>query len=206
MSATDSILIGEGWISEHYFTTDAKKQSFKAHVLARRKAWDELKETGSVRSRFSALRGSLLTRLASLEDDPGLADEIRKDLIDVLGYNAIGLLSQVEGPVTHVRNVNLSDDSGVAIIAAVPVETPDELLEKDFPSLSTPYELDDSTQIHSVPRLLSALFVVEDAPAFALVLAGRTLLIAERERCPEGLYLAVDLQLVCERNDDRKGG
>ena len=26
MSVTDAIVVGEGWISEHYFTTDAKSQ------------------------------------------------------------------------------------------------------------------------------------------------------------------------------------
>ena len=37
----------------------------------------------------------------------------------------------------------------------------------------------------------------------SLVLAGRWALLAERERWAEGRYLAVDLQLVCERNDDQ---
>src|SRR5699024_11496671 len=41
---------------------------------------------------------------------------------------------------------------------------------------------------------------------FALVLAGRIALIAERERWHEGRYLSIDLQLICERNDDKKGG
>ena len=206
MSATDAILIGEGWISEHYFTTDATKQSFKAQVLARRKLWDELKDTGSVRSRFTAARGLLLSRLASLEDDPGLALEVRKDLVDVLGFNALGLTSTVSGPVTFVRQMSLTDVPGVAVVAAVPVETADDLLEKDVATLAEPYDLDDTTQIQSVSRLLSALFVGDDAPAFALVLAGRIALVAERERWPEGRYLAVDLQLVSERSDDKKGG
>ena len=30
VSASDAILVGEGWISEHYFTTDATSQSFQA--------------------------------------------------------------------------------------------------------------------------------------------------------------------------------
>ena len=30
MSGSDAIIVGEGWISEHYFTTDAKAQSFQA--------------------------------------------------------------------------------------------------------------------------------------------------------------------------------
>ena len=103
MSATDAILIGEGWISEHYFTTDSTSQSFKARVLARRKVWDEQKEMGSIRSQFVSARSSLLSRLASLDDDPELAEGIRKDLVDALGYNSVGLSSVVSGPVTVVR-------------------------------------------------------------------------------------------------------
>ena len=38
------------------------------------------------------------------------------------------------------------------------------------------------------------------------MLAGRWLLVAERARWAEGRYLAVDLQLVCERNDAKSGG
>ena len=39
-----------------------------------------------------------------------------------------------------------------------------------------------------------------------LILAGRWAVLAEQERWAEGRYLAVDLQLVCERNDTRRGG
>ena len=61
-------------------------------------------------------------------------------------------------------------------------------------------------EITSVARLLShALRRATTRPAFALVLAGPRLLVAERERWPEGRYLAVDLQLVAERNDDQAG-
>ncbi len=53
--------------------------------------------------------------------------------------------------------------------------------------------------------MLSRLFVAEDGPQFALVLAGGLALLTERERWLEGRYLAVDLQLVGERNDDKRG-
>lgn len=206
MSITDAILIGEDWISEHYFTTDATSQSFHAQVLGRRKIWDDQKDTGSVRTRFTAARGSTLARLAALDDDPDGAESIRKDLIEILGFTTLGLTHTSNGPLTQVRQFTMPDVAGVALIAATPVETVEDLLEKDADTLAEPYDLDDTTQLTSVPRLLSALFVAEDAPAFALVLAGRIALIAERERWPEGRYLALDLQLVCERNDDKKGG
>lgn len=206
MSITDAILIGEDWISEHYFTTDATSQSFHAQVLGRRKIWDDQKDTGSVRTRFTAARGSTLARLAALDDDPDSAESIRKDLIEILGFTTLGLTHTSNGSLTQVRQFTMPDVAGVALIAATPVETVEDLLEKDADTLAEPYDLDDTTQLTSVPRLLSALFVAEDAPAFALVLAGRIALIAERERWPEGRYLAIDLQLVCERYDDRKGG
>ena len=46
MSSSDAILVGEGWISEHYFTTDATSQSFQAKVIERRKAWDVEEKEG----------------------------------------------------------------------------------------------------------------------------------------------------------------
>nr|WP_211339825.1 class I SAM-dependent DNA methyltransferase [Solirubrobacter pauli] len=199
---SDAILIGEDWISEHYFTTDATSQSFRAQVLARRKQWDAQQETGSVRSRFTSARASLLAWFASLDGE----SEPSRELSDLLGYGILGLTREDVGPVTFVRQASLPESAGVALVAARPAETVEALLEKDAETLVGPYDLDESTQIRSVPRLLSALFVAEDAPAFALVLAGRLALLAERERWPEGRYLAIDLQLVCERGDDRRGG
>ena len=64
---SDAIVVGEEWISEHYFTTDATKESFKARVLARRSEWDSLKEQGTPRTRFTSARTSLLDRFATLD-------------------------------------------------------------------------------------------------------------------------------------------
>lgn len=58
----------------------------------------------------------------------------------------------------------------------------------------------------SVAATLSHLMTAADGPTFALVLAGRWCLIAEKERWPEGRWLAVDLQLVCERSETKRGG
>ena len=32
MATSDALIVGEDWISEHYFTTDAKSESFQAKV------------------------------------------------------------------------------------------------------------------------------------------------------------------------------
>lgn len=193
MSASDAILIGEDWISEHFFTTDAKTQSFRARVIARRKQWDDKTDAQSVRARFTAARSSLLAQFASLEDDGELAAEIHDDLVGILGYNALGLTGASSGPVTLFRELSLPNGPSVALIAAKPVGTAEDLLDRDSATLSEPFDLDDSNQVKSVSRLLSALFVAEESPDFALVIAGRVALIVERERWPEGRYLAIDL-------------
>lgn len=206
MSASDAILVVGDWISEHYLTTDATKESFKARVLARRKEWDAA-ETDTVRSRFTGARADLLARLARLEEDPTLAADLRSDVLRVLGYDAIGLHHETTGPLTLVRRASLADVAGVALVAAKPVDSVEDLLVKDGETLAEPFVDEDSGDtVASVSRLLSSLFVQEHGPAFALVLAGRILLVAEKERWAEGRYLSLDLQLVCERNDGTKGG
>ena len=92
------------------------------------------------------------------------------------------------------------------LVEARAAETVEDLIAKDGKTLLSPYEADEKTTITSVARLLSELFVADGGPEFALVLAGRWLLVAERARWAEGRYLAVDLQLVCERNDAKSGG
>ena len=54
---SDAILVGEGWIREHYFTTDAKSESFQAKVLERRKAWDAEAKDGAADSAHPVHRG-----------------------------------------------------------------------------------------------------------------------------------------------------
>ena len=94
----------------------------------------------------------------------------------------------------------------MAILSAATPETVDDLLAKDARTLTTPFVTEDDTEVVSVSRLLSHLFVRDEAPRFALVLAGPWALVAEQERWPEGRYLAVNLQLVAERNDAKRGG
>ena len=207
-SVSDAILVAEEWISEHYFTTDAKKESFTARVLARRKDWDARKEEATPRTRLSTARNDLLSRFASLSGDApaSTTSTLNDELAAILGYHDVGRAHERHGPVTFVRSAGL-DDPVLAIIDARPAATTEDLVAKDADNLATPFAVDEKTQLMSVARLLSALFVSDKSrPAFALVLAGPRLLVAERERWPEGRYLTVDLQLVLERGDERRGG
>jgi hypothetical protein len=210
--AHESIVVGEGWLSEHFFTTDAKSQSFSARVLQRRKEWDKLDadEIPSPRARFTKLRGSLAADLATLA--PGAADDtvverIYEPMRKALGFLDGGLHLERVGSLLRVSLPGLTDSSPLALIDALPQETLEDLLVKDAPTLLSRVTLDDDAhEITSVARLLSALFVETGAPTFALVFAGRWMLLAERERWAEGRYLAVDIQVVADRNDTKRGG
>ena len=60
----------------------------------------------------------------------------------------------------------------LVIVEARAAETVEDLIAKDGKTLLSPYEVDEKTTITSVARLLSALFVADDGPEFALVMAG----------------------------------
>jgi len=213
---SEAIVVGEDWISEHYLTTDAKSQSFQSRVLERRAAWDADDAEGrtSTRSRFSAKRAELMDLLATVNpesvDDAADGQEalhtLSTHLRSVLGY-AQGVFHIDEaGPVRHVAIHGLEDAAPLALIDAKPVAQLEDLLAKDGNTLLSAWtpDFDDPKPLTSVVRALSVVF--EGTAKFALVFAGRWLLVAERDRWYEGRYLALDVQLACERNDAKRGG
>ncbi|PSL08461.1 hypothetical protein CLV30_101433 [Haloactinopolyspora alba] len=224
MTGSDAILVGEGWISEHFFTTDAKGDSFRARVSERRATWDaEAKEgRATPRSRFTEVRQELEADLSALTGllDPNagasvrdgrsaddVAETVRTRLFDVLELTGHGLVLEHERPLARVSAPGVTGAAPLVVVSARPVQAIEDLLLRDAVTLPEPVQLaDDADELTSAARLVSALFVADDAPDLVLVLAGRWALLTERERWAEGRYLAVDLQLVCERNDTKKGG
>src|SRR5690606_6351546 len=186
MAASDAIVVGESWISEHYMTTDARKESFLARVLERRKEWGDARAEGqpATRPRFLDPRRGLVRTRSTLGEQSG-GDHIAAlyaQLREVLGYTRVGLHHERRGPVVAVSAAGLTGAAPLVIVEAVAVDQVDALLAKDADTLLTPSEVDEKTQIRSVARLLSHLFVDDDAPAFALVLAGGRAMVAERTR------------------------
>jgi hypothetical protein len=210
--ASDAFIVGEEWISEHFFNTDSTKQSFQGHVAQRRKAWDADSETGtSSRDDFLAGRRELGAVYAALESGDGAeesAARIAGLLKADLGFESGVYELEQTGALARVSQRDLDQPAPVVIIDACPVEEFEDLLQKGGDSLAQAVVLDgdEKRPITSVAKLLSQLFAQDDAPRYALVLAGRWLLLTERQRWPEGRYLAVNLQLVIDRNDERKGG
>lgn len=222
---TDAIVVGEEWISEHYFTTSSTKQSFHARVVARRKAWDAETKDGreTTRSRFQAVRGRLSKELATLGENASSAaldgtngqidvdrvrDQIYAPLLSALGYDRGGLTKTRSGPLTLVSPSEMENAAAVALIEGAPATAVEQLLDKNAPTLLEPFVPDDDQNhpVTSVASLLSRVFVDEGAPAYAVVCAGQWMLLAERSRWPEGRYLAVDIQVIADRNDTTRGG
>ena len=234
MAVSDALVVGEDWISEHYVTTDATKESFLARVLERRKEWEALEKpadpnaapTPTPRSRFRSERAHLEELLAALPaDDAGsltaaaleAAGQLDALMREILGFASPEYRLTERGPVTLVRPVGDEGPAPLALLRARPVTTVEDLLVKDAPTLAESWEpvdladpdapvLEGSEPVESVSRALSTLMTDEHGPAFALVLAGQWALVAERERWPEGRWLAVNVQLVVERHETTRGG
>ena len=234
MAASDALVVGEDWISEHYFTTDAVKESFLARVLERRKEWEALEKpadpnaapTPTPRSRFRSERPHLEELLAALPADDAdsltgaaleAAEQLDALLREILGFTSSEYRLTERGPVTLVRPVGDEGPAPLALLRARPVTTVEDLLVKDAPTLAEEWQpvdlgdpdapaLEGAEPIASVSRALSTLMTDGHGPAFALVLAGQWALVAERERWPEGRWLAVNVQLVVERHETTRGG
>ena len=234
MAVSDALVVGEDWISEHYFTTDTAKESFLARVLERRKEWEALEKpadpgappTPTPRSRFRSERSRLEELLAALPADGAesltgaaleAAEQLDALLRDILGFASAEYRLTGRGPVTLVRPIGDEGPAPLALLRARPVTTVEDLLVKDALTLAETWEpvdladsgapvLEGAEPVESVSRALSTLMTDEHGPTFVLVLAGQWALIAERERWPEGRWLAVNVQLVVERHEMTRGG
>lgn len=217
--ASDAFIVGEDWISEHYFNTESAKQSFQGRIIARRKDWDDRESAGekTPRSRLAAA-GAALTSVLSTADADAVddelievdaarhRDEVLAPLAMTLGYEDARWRREKNGPITLLAPKDATEVSA-ALVFARPVADVVDLLSKNKPTLLEPFLPEDETdEVVSVARALSWLFTSDDAPAFAVVLSGAKGLVAERERWAEGRYLAVDLQLVLDRNEVKKRG
>ncbi|WP_425307418.1 DNA methyltransferase [Ammonicoccus fulvus] len=206
MAASDALVVVEDWISEHYFTSEATKQTFRKHVVDRRKAWDADKDHSPL-TRFTAERSKLSSDLASLHEeyDPELNRDIQDRLLTILGFTSAPLTITEDGPLIRYATPGIDAAAPFVVVRAKPIETATDIFAKNEPTLAIPITIGE-TDYTSTARFLSALFVADDAPEFALVLAGRWLIVAEQGRWAEARCLAIDIQTVADRNDTKKGG
>ncbi|MDS1116643.1 class I SAM-dependent DNA methyltransferase [Gordonia westfalica] len=209
MASFDSIVIGEDWISEHYFTTDSAKESFHGKVLELRKLWDAEKKEGrtAVRDDLLAAAGALQTALAGLAENPDTAREAHALTRATFGYPVAPSTFTAEraGSELEIPDARLDGTTSVLFLQAVPVAAIEDLLDPETGLLISP-AVEDGKPIESASKAVSAAFRSDTPPAFVVVQAGQWLLLAESERWAEGRYLAVDLLVVAERRHEAKGG
>ncbi|MGO3233556.1 MAG: DNA methyltransferase [Microbacterium sp.] len=207
--ASDAFVVGEDWISEHYFNTESTKQSFHARLLSLRKDWDARAKEGETTpsSRLAEVRREVQTALArEIVDTRAYKDDVLSPLVRALGYTDARWHRIDAGPVTLMAATEAPEAVLGAVVRARRVDDVSDLLAKDEPTLIEPFVAENGDEVRSVARTLSYLFSGDDAPAFAVVIAGTWALLAERDRWPEGRYLAVDLQLALDRNDTKRAG
>ncbi|MGP5124257.1 DNA methyltransferase [Glutamicibacter ardleyensis] len=207
MPSFDSIIVGEDWISEHYFTTDSTKESFQGEVLKLRKTWDEEAKSGhrTVPTRFSQHRGELQVRLAELSETPGKAHETYALLRTSLGFNGgtKAWSSQRSGTETTVDNVWSGAGGETIFLEVEPADSVEDFLGNGKPLGEV--TVDGKPDDRSTSKLISELFLGDEAPKYIVAMAGKWLILIEPERWAEGRYLAADVLLVADRNDTKKG-
>ncbi|OBA91323.1 restriction endonuclease subunit M [Mycobacteriaceae bacterium 1482268.1] len=209
MPSYDSIVVGEDWISEHYFTTDSPRESFQGKVIELRKQWDAEAAEGrdTVRRRLLGAAGGLQTSLSKLAEDPDEAPAAHAMIRTVLGYPEalVDYTGERAGSELRLPNARPTGVTTTLFLQARSVETIDDLLDPETGLLLDAGEEDGKT-IVSVTKAVSAAFRADEPPAFIVVQAGQWVLLAEAQRWAEGRYLAVDLLVVTERRDDKRGG
>ena len=213
MPAFESIVVVEDWISEHYFTTDGKGATFQKQVVELRKGWDADAKEGhtTIAKRFSAVRGELVTELAALNelDDAEAASRARvaySRLREALGIAGVPapLAFERGSANAEVDGLWLGDTQDVLWLEGMPAGGDDALSESRLLGLNL---LDGKERAEQpLAKLISELYLSEPSPKYIVVSAGSSLFLTERERWPEGRYLAADVQLIADRNDPKKAG
>lgn len=209
MASYDSIVVGEDWISEHYFTTDSTRESFQGKVIELRKQWDAEAKEGrdTIRHRLLAATRELQTTLSALAENPDATRDAHALVRHTLGYpeTLTDFTGERAGTELRLPNAQPPGIGSVLLLQAHPVESIDDLLDPQTSQLLDAGE-EDGKPIQAVSKAISAAFRADEPPAFVLVQAGQWVLLAEAERWAEGRYLAVDLLVVAERRDETRGG
>ncbi len=213
MSRYDSVRVEGDFISEHYLA-----EEFEKAVRALRKDWAERESTGqqTPRQGITALSGGFVTALMRYRESASRESlsALHQDVCVALQLDrAPETFASLRGKDELTVPARVFRDSGkvhLLVLEANDARTVEDLLDSDSEAgdLLEPLHIGEKPESSTV-KALSSLFHtddVSDQPAFILVLAGGWALLAERERWPEGRWLAVDLATVAERKDTTAAG
>jgi hypothetical protein len=211
VSRFDSIVVEGDFVSEHYLA-----EEFGIRVRALRKDWAEREATGQNTPRqalttwstgfVSALsRYRKNARGGSAELYSGIRSALQLDRAAETFTSWRGS-DQLTVPATVFRD---SGSVHLLVLDAQDAHSIEDVLDNEGAGkLAEPLLVGDTPE-PATARAISNLFLADaeqDQPAFILALAGGWALLAERERWPEGRWLAVDLATVAERRDGSAAG
>ena len=208
MASFDSIIIGEDWISEHFFTTDSRKESFNKEVRIARKEWKDDSFEVPPFSNFETGLSELLDTVSTTDrTDITAARELNAIVRKALGYpqelpETVGHRADI--PVS-APNSKFAPDGEVLLLEAYPLNTIEDLFDEETGLLLDPIEV-DGEEVARTTKALSELYRMNEPPQFIVLFAGSWVVITEAERWAEGRYLAINLQLVAERKDSKVAG
>lgn len=212
MATFDSIINVDEWLSDHYFTGEETKgkaaRTFGKRVNERITEWknaDKADEGTSPWARLTAAHKNLQLALSTLdaENAESLTTAYRT-MAQAFGYPAEEQQLTVHRNEDTVTLPARRVSSGtVLILCAQPIDAPEDLADA---RLTGEVLLGEKSQHWSVTKVLSELFLADEAPEFIVVLAGHWVVLAHRDGWPLGRYLAVDLGVAVERNDTSKAG
>lgn len=212
MSTFDSIINVDEWLSDHYFTGEETKgksaRTFGKRVNERITEWknaDKAGEGTSPWARLTAAHKDLQLALSTLEaENPEALSNAYRTVAQAFGYPA------EEQQLTLYRNADAvtlparrTSTGVVLVLSAQPVDAPEDLATAH---LTGEVMLGEKSQDWSVTKIVSELFLADEAPEFIVVLAGQWVVLAHRDGWPLGRYLAIDLGVAVERNDTSKAG
>lgn len=212
MATFDSIINVDEWLSDHYFTGEETKgksaRTFGKRVAERITEWknaDKADEGTSPWARLTAAHKDLQLALSTLdaEHEESLSTTYRI-VAQAFGYPA------EEQQITVHRNADAvclparrTSSGTVLSLSAQPIDAPEDLADA---RPTGEVLLGEKGQDWSLTKVLSELFLADEAPEFIVVLAGHWVVLAHRDGWPLGRYLAVDLGVAVERNDTSKAG
>ena len=213
MSTFDSIHVEGEFISEHYLS-----EEFGARVRALRKDWAE-REAADQRTPRQGLAALSTRFVAALtrHRDPATGEPLsgsHRDICAALQLDrAPERFTVTRGTDELTIPARVYRDSGkvhLLVLEAHDARGVEDILDAESGTgcLIEPLMIGEKPE-PSTARVLSTFFHADDEqdqPSFILVLAGGWLLLAERERWPEGRWLAVDLVTVAERKDSTAAG
>lgn len=222
MADFDSIINVEEWISDYYLTTDDKGSSFGKRVEEAVKEWKatdkNAKSAGREHAqspllRLTSRREALHTKLSalSMEATDDALHEVYDLIAEAFGYPQPQRLEFSRNGQPLTLTAAADKNHSLVILRAGQMDSVEDLTT--VPLLGVDPELGHQNSNGeakaldiTAAKLVGELFLTEQAPDLILVLAGRWAVLAERETWPLGRYLAVDLGLAVERNDQKAKG